>query len=153
MNIVNEYEKQMYKHDPENGVYGDCYRTCLATILGIARDKVPHYVSSTDKAVWAIEIQPKYVEWLSDRGLQELDIPVTGLGLEQVLDWQQSRSVFPVPSILTGTSSGGCNHCVVVYDGKIEHDPSLNDSGIIGPCDDGYYWVSWLIPITKMGGA
>ena len=24
------------------------------------------------------------------------------------------------------------------------HDPSLDDSGIVGPCDDGFYWVQYI---------
>ena len=41
--------KQKYKHDPDNGIFGDCYRTCLAYILGLDRDDVPHYVTTMDK--------------------------------------------------------------------------------------------------------
>jgi hypothetical protein len=38
------------------------------------------------------------------------------------------------------------NHTVVCRGGRIEWDPSMDDAGIVGPCDDGFYWVTWLIP-------
>lgn len=31
-------QKQAFKHDPANGIYGDCYRTGIACILGIDRE-------------------------------------------------------------------------------------------------------------------
>lgn len=68
--------KQKYRHDPENGVFGDCYRTCLAYILGFDRDSVPHYVTSMDSEEWAKVIQPKYDAYLADMGYQEIAIPV-----------------------------------------------------------------------------
>ena len=48
--------------------------------------------------------------------------------------------------LLSGTSRTGCNHTVVALDDQIVWDPSLSDSGIIGPCDDGYYWIKLYIP-------
>ncbi len=30
------------KHDPQNGFYGDCVRVCLASILDMEPDAVPH---------------------------------------------------------------------------------------------------------------
>ena len=55
--------------------------------------------------------------------------------------------------ILGGQSKTGVNHTVVCHSDKIVLDPSLNDSGIIGPCDDGYYWMTFfgsstVTPIT-----
>lgn len=41
-------QKQAFLHKPEEGVYGDCYRTCIACLLGIDRDAVPHFYSTED---------------------------------------------------------------------------------------------------------
>ena len=46
--------------------------------------------------------------------------------------------------MLTGQSRTGCNHVVIAQSGAIIHDPSLDDSGIVGCCDDGLWWVSFL---------
>lgn len=36
-------QHQAFRHDPDNGVYGDCARTAFATLLGVPRDDVPHF--------------------------------------------------------------------------------------------------------------
>ena len=143
------YQKQKFMHDPENGVFGDCYRTCLAGMLGMERDDVPHWVQTMDPNLWETEVQPKYDKWLAERGLQELAIPVHTAELLEILEFQKSRSSQPTIAMLVGKSKTGCNHVVLVRDGKIIHDPAINDSGIIGPCDDGFYWLTWLIPAPQ----
>ena len=143
------YQKQLHYHDPEQGIFGDCYRTCLAGLLDVDRDSVPHYVDSIEPAEWEKRITPLYAAWLADRGLQELAIPVYGgnVSVEEILTFQATRTSQDSRAMLNGTSATGCNHCVIIGSGKILHDPSLTDSGILGPCDDGFYWVTWLIPL------
>jgi hypothetical protein len=46
--------------------------------------------------------------------------------------------------LLTGTSRNRCAHTVVACNGDIVCDPSLDDSGIIGPTDDGFYWLTFF---------
>lgn len=140
-----KYHKQAFLHDPENGVFGDCYRTVLACLLDMERDDVPHFVNTMNYQQWEQAVQPKYDAWLSEHGVMELAIPITG-DLDSVLEMQKSRGTHGYPCQLTGTSRTGCNHVVIVQDGKIIHDPSLTGSGIVGPCDDGYFWLTWIIP-------
>ena len=139
-------KKQKYRHDPDNGVFGDCYRTALAYLLRVDRDEVPHHVTTMSADEWATAVQPKYDVYLSTLGLQELAVPVTDSGLDVILDWQKTRTKIPTEAMLTGESKTGCNHVVVVFDGRIVFDPAIDDSGIIGPCEDGFYWITWLIP-------
>jgi uncharacterized protein YpmB len=47
--------------------------------------------------------------------------------------------------MITGTSKNGVHHVVIGAKGKIIWDPAQDDSGIVGPCSDGYYWVEFLI--------
>ena len=145
---MSAYEKQAFLHDPDNGVFGDCYRTCLAAMLGMPRDSVPHWVKTMEPALWESKVQPKYDKWLAKKGLQELAIPVQDAGLENILEWQNTRTRMPTIAMLTGQSGTGCNHVVLVSGGKIIHDPGQNDPGIIGPSGDGFYWVTWLIPLS-----
>ena len=49
------FQKQANRHDPENGIFGDCYRTCLAGLLGVDRDSVPHHVLTMDQELWNSE--------------------------------------------------------------------------------------------------
>lgn len=39
-----QYHKQLNKRDPENGVFGDCYRTAVACILDKHPSEVIHSV-------------------------------------------------------------------------------------------------------------
>ena len=50
--------------------------------------------------------------------------------------------------MLSGESRTGCNHVVIALDDEIVWDPSLDDSGIIGRCDDGFTWVEFLVPAS-----
>jgi len=36
-------QKQKFAHKPDEGVFGDCFRTALAAILDLDRDDVPHF--------------------------------------------------------------------------------------------------------------
>lgn len=143
------FQKQANRHDPENGIFGDCYRTCIAGLLGVDRDSVPHHVLTMDPELLNSEVQPKYDAWLAERGLQKLAIPVHGEGvdLDEILAFQNTRTPQPALAMLTGQSASGCNHVVIVGNGKIVHDPAINDSGITGPAGDGFYWLTWLIPL------
>lgn len=140
-----KYHKQAFLHDPASGVFGDCYRTTLACLLDLERDEVPHFATSMDPQEWEQTVQPKFDAWLAERGLIELAVPFTG-DLSGVLA-MQSGLAGGVACMLTGTSLTGCNHVVIVKGGRIEHDPSINGSGIVGPTDAGYFWLTWLIPL------
>lgn len=144
--------KQANLHDPDNGVWGDCYRTVLACLLDMERDDVPHYVNTLDSARWVTDIQPKYDDWLAERGVQELAISYTSDSVEGILELQGNMLCSKYPCQLIGMSATQVNHVVIVADGTIIHDPSRNDSGIIGPTTEGVYWLVWLIPMAHPVG-
>ena len=138
-------QKQKYRHKPEEGIYGDCHRTCLAMLLDMDRDSVPNFA----------EMQPNdgrafrdiCEDWLNAHGLATVNIPFAA-SLSEVFEFM--RAVNPgVYYILGGQSRSGVNHSVVAVNNMIVADPSLNDSGIIGPTEpDGHYWVSFHIPMS-----
>ena len=58
----------------------------------------------------------------------------------------------------TSRSNSDSKRCwlssVVCRDGAIACDPGQDDPGIVGPCDDGFYWVTFfgaLLPNAKDG--
>lgn len=137
-------QKQKYLHRPEEGQFGDCYRTCLACLLDMDRDDVPHFVTTMDPGEWERNVQPRVDAWLRERGFVELALPASGeCDLDTILQMISSRGVY---TILTGTSATGCNHCVVVGPDQTIHDPGRDDPGIVGPADDGFWWLSVLVP-------
>ena len=130
--------KQLYRHNPEIGQIGDCYRTTIGCLLDIPPEDVPHFYEQWDNN------GPELAgAWLGAQGLALAEFPFTGDTLDDVLgtvgDWNPS-----LYWILTGKSSNNVNHSVVCKGGVIEHDPSLDDSGIVGPTEEGYYVIGVL---------
>lgn len=137
-------QKQLFRHEPSEGVIGDCWRTCFACLLDIQPHEVPHFC---DGDLWdngpAATANAK--EFLATHGLSCIDYAVSG-ELGDVL-----RSIGAcnpgLHYMLSGKSRTGCNHLVICCDDAIVWDPSLDDAGIVGPCEpDGYYWITWLVP-------
>lgn len=46
--------------------------------------------------------------------------------------------------LLGGDAGRGTGHTVVGFGGTIVHDPHPDNVGLIGPMDDGYYWVTFF---------
>ena len=134
---------QLIKHDPENGMYGDCQRTCIAVILDLHPSEVPHFcddptATRQDENWW----EKRQTRWLNDRGLTAATVAYSGKSsMSDVMLWTSKQNP-KTPMILLGTSSLGCNHVVVVLDGEIVCDPSGN--GIVGPSSGGTWEVSML---------
>lgn len=67
--------KQKFRHNPDEGVFGDCHRTAIATILGKERDSVPHFGDggpSTD------EFHARVSAYLSEQNLMEVFVAFYG---------------------------------------------------------------------------
>lgn len=136
------FVKQANRHNPDAGVYGDCFRTCIAGLLGKERDSVPHFADPKDP--W----HKREIKWLALRDVTVLCIwyPPEPT-LEEIL--LTSYTTCKHPCILSGKSRNGTNHAVIAYNGMIWHDPAINDSGIVGPMeyDDGSrrWSLEWLV--------
>lgn len=135
--------KQLIKHNPAAGEYGDCQRTCVGVILNLPPEQVPHFCDNpkaergTDE--WWANRQDK---WLSERGLAYATVAYDGqCSIGDVMKWTSEQNP-NVPMILLGKSSLGSNHVVVILNGEIFCDPSGN--GIVGPSTDGTWEVSMI---------
>lgn len=132
--------KQRNRHRPNDGIFGDCHRAAVASILELPLDGVPHFGEGGPDGD---EFSRREREFLALRGLVPIYIPYPGESLEQV--FRCIKSLNPdIYYLLGGVSKTGVNHTVVARNDEIVHDPSLNDSGIIGPCVDGFYWVTFF---------
>lgn len=136
-------QKQAFLHKPEEGVFGDCYRTCIAILLGVDRDCVPHFYATEDG-----QQSDQAREWLMERGYQLTQFafqtePSEVLNVMHVVN--------PLtPYMLCGFSATGCNHCVIALGDEIVCDPSLTDAGIVGAQDDGFTWACVITPIPGL---
>ncbi|RUW39153.1 hypothetical protein EN739_24440 [Mesorhizobium sp. M2A.F.Ca.ET.017.03.2.1] len=141
-------QKQLFRHAPDKGIFGDCYRTAVACILDLDPDQVPH----VHRLITGAEQGEIIDRFLAEIGVTRLSIPFTVEGVQAALDsaalWSKG-----LPCLFSGTSRNGTGHVVVAHGGKIICDPSQDDSGIVGPMDDGFYWVEWLVFSAEDRGA
>lgn len=143
-------QKQKFLHKPSEGSYGDCFRTTIAILLDLDRDDIPHFgcLTGPDDGGFAEQLRQTR-EWLSAKGLTFLCWPIPGdADWREVGDW----GWFPRDQhfVLMGQSKVAVAHCVVASaDGGVVCDPSLEDSGIIGPCKpEGVYWLGVIAKMT-----
>lgn len=134
-------QKQANRHRPDEGLYGDCHRTCLAMLLDMDKFDIPNFgeLHPDDSEAFNIAVE----EWLMVRGFRTISIPFQAPP-EDVLNFM--RVVNPGRYyILGGKSRTGVNHSVIGLNDRIIADPSLTDAGIVGPCEpDGHTWVTFL---------
>lgn len=134
--LTKIYQSRLHK--PDQGMWGDCHRACYATILGKELWEVPHFYDEGRSGTEARKIAQ---EFLDREGLVELSAGYEGDADHRILLAIINEHTPNVPFILSGMSKNGTNHSVVALNGDIYHDPSLDQSGIIGPTDTGHWWV------------
>ncbi len=139
---------QKFHHDPKNGVWGDCYRTAIACLLDIEPDKVPHVTDGDPDNHSDESVATKMMrDWLKPQGLYLVSIAIQADTKEQVMEMMQFNNP-DIHYLLVGESVAGCNHNVICKGNKFIHCPSTGDVNcIVGPCDDGLFWIDF---ITKM---
>lgn len=132
--------KQIFRHKPPVA-WGDCHRSAIACVLNMRPQDVPHFF---DKGASSKDGFEHVRVWLQRRGLVEITVAFNGSdSLENVLAAIKVNNPGLV-YLLGGTSRTCVNHTVVCCDDKIVCDPSLTDAGIIGPMDDGNWWLTFF---------
>lgn len=115
------YVDMLEFHDSDAGSIGDCWRACIATVLGVPAEDVPHF----EKQAHHHEDQNSV--WLTARWLEK-----RGMSLAQVTDamlWTSENFL----CIASGTSprDPDVRHCVV-HDGvDVVHDPHPSRDGLV----------------------
>jgi len=139
--------KQLYRHKPEEGQIGDCHRTAIACLLDMEPEAVPHFGLSDFDGSGRITKHTQTAEadaWLAEQGFAQVHV-IYGGELENVLaslGAMNPKAFY----LLGGRSRTGVNHTVIGCGGRIAWDPSQTDSGIVGPCSDGYFWITFIVP-------
>lgn len=106
-------------HKPEQGKWGDCFRTTIAAILDIEEvSSVPHFFDNGIDGEAGLRACD---EWLSTRGLRLCIIGFDEDDFSLILD---SFCDMPVPHIVIGETADG-PHCVIAYDGAVLHDVAI----------------------------
>lgn len=104
------------KHDPPNS-YGDCLRACIASLLEMEPDDVPHFADNgvdwptmlADLRAWLLDAIGEYA-WVVQYSSEASDAEIRSLIAE--LNPKQYYLLFSE------------DHVVVCLDDKIVHDPA-----------------------------
>lgn len=127
------------KHDPDNNQYGDCIRACVATVMDLDAEDVPHFVH--DDPDWETAVG-RMNRWLGMYGLTAFFVGYPPDPIEDVFKSMQDVNS-ETTYLLFGRTNHG-DHVVVCKGGEIIHDPSWIKSPLIGPLSVGMWQVMVL---------
>ncbi|MEM9579072.1 MAG: hypothetical protein AAF891_00175 [Pseudomonadota bacterium] len=141
--------KQLITHDPENGKWGDCYRTCIAMLMGLDPAEVPHFCDGSPENASGIE---GVRDWLRPQGLSVFQsVYGADITFRQLMGTLEHFSP-GVPVIITGMGTRGVNHCVVAIGNQVFCDPCNGKpvkKPFTGPAEsEGEAWW-WIEAIAK----
>jgi len=106
-------------HDEEAGTYGDCFRACVASVLGVESGAVPHFLHDGG-GTFPDDWMNRFVQWAESRGF---------------IPYEFSASIITPPGyyIATGKSPRfDVGHSVVMRNGRVVWDPHPSRDGIEG---------------------
>ncbi len=115
---------QEFMHDPDNGVFGDCQRAVIASLLELPISEVPHFngVAKGDPEIFYDEIQ----KFLKPLGYAWLVVPAMSSHLFFGTD-------VPIYHEIGGPSPRGKGlHAVVGKNHRVFHDPHPSRDGLLG---------------------
>jgi hypothetical protein len=143
-------QKQLIETDVDAGVWGDCYRTALATVLGMWALEVPHFYEDVpsdmgDKWDWGLATLQWIDSWLMDKGFVRFALLFgEGLELDQALALAGKVSAGQ-PYLFSGRSASGLAHVVVCQGNRIVWDPSIHNLGLSQPMAKSNMWLLEII--------
>lgn len=126
------------RHDPEAGTYGDCVRACIASILELDAEAVPHFYHDNCDPVTG---HNRMVDWLASVGYVPFSIGYEGCyALDEILEFNSDMNA-TAHYILAGSTGEG-NHVVVCQGGRVAHNPAWYGCALVGPTDVGQWQIT-----------
>lgn len=112
---------QEFMHDPANGTWGDCMRACVASLLDLPREAVPHFFAGGVET--SAEFDRRVADFLATHGLIEL----------QLLAPSKTAMHFTRDCyhLIYGHTERGTYHAVVGLNGAMVHDPHPSRAGLL----------------------
>lgn len=133
-----------YEHKPENGMYGDCLRAALASLLSLPIAEVPHFAQEAKDNAGAVTSM--VIRFLAERGLYALEFPYPVMSVQL----KQQRETYGIDTyhLIFGTYPCGTGHVCVGLNGEIVWDPNPEGLGLSNPTDE---WRILLIGLLDPG--
>lgn len=131
------YRKQLNGHDPDQGIWGDCFRTCIACLLDMEPEEVPHFA---DGDVTGKQVVDACQRWLGERGLYLVCMHYEAEHSLRDIMQSVTHNNPGLRYMVSGKSPRGTCHVVVFKDDAVDWDPGLGevsdpDESLVGPCD------------------
>ena len=117
-----KFHTQTILHDPENGLWGNCFQTALACVLDMEVEEVPHFYDQGNTSIDPIQ------KWLL-----QFNLCLVTIGHAKDHDWFAESGLTEVVTISGGPSpryDGKVDHCVVARGGRMLHDPHPSRDGV-----------------------
>lgn len=120
---------------PDNKLAGDCWRCCIAAVIGLPADAVPHFlqddIDSRERDDWK-DCDDRTQAWLNERGF--VLVRVNGRNLH--FDYLKTDRVPVIKCGPTPRSQRMHQHHAVVYLGnEMVYDPHPSNAGLTAVCD------------------
>lgn len=133
---------------------GDCWRTCIAMVLDMDRDDVPHFCGSVPVGTpvdHPLHIESSLTEkaWLAERGM--VMVPMA-FHPDTTMDIIREHFAMHAPDaavILLCSFGHGVNHVVVLYNGDVYDPLGQMDLASYKPGVEGVWWVYVIAKATK----
>lgn len=120
--------------DDPSGECGNCFATCIASILEVPLDDVPNFCRWDD---WL----ERTCQWLAPRGFFYLDVTLPGDARDELVRFWGYH-------VIAGDGPRGHRHAVVGLKGEIVWDPHPSRAGLLGEPHD---WEYGLLVKTFKG--
>lgn len=119
----------------EDGKIGDCWRCCIAAVLGLPAEEVPHFLMKDD-GTHNHNDDADAQRWLNANGYRM--VIVTALGGREAIRfpcWNEDREKFPAPIVISvgptvRSKRRGCYHAVVTQGSDMLYDPHPSEAGL-----------------------
>lgn len=127
-------------HKPDERQYGDCVRACIATILELDTEAVPHFAHDDPDGITLANRVRSYL--MPSHTIYAVAYP-GDTTMAELLEYIGEQNPGATYMLFGGTVDGG-NHVVVCQDAKVAHNPAWYGCSLIGPGDSGW-WVVWVV--------
>jgi hypothetical protein len=144
---MNAVMQEITDHDPDSGIYGDCFRAALATILDLPIHSVPHYMQihhpDIDLAL------REYGKFLAGLGYMIVVMPGR-VFMDLIRDTGMDcyHLIIANSAELNGQVVG---HALVGLNGRIVHNPIPGGEEVKGTVDDWQIGVFVKTFVAKQG--
>ena len=122
-------------HQPEKNQYGDCLRACVASILEVDPETVPHFFHDGCDGETAIK---RLREYLKTFNLNAYYTIIDGsVKREEIYKYHKDNNP-DIYYLLFGSTNTG-EHVVICKNDKVVHNPSWAGPSIVKPGSNGFW--------------